>query len=140
MSANKTTATDASVEAYLQSRASAQQREDCDALIALFARVARAPATMWGPSIVGFGSYRYRYESGRTGESPLVGFAVRGRELVLYLVDALDGQQELTATLGPYKAGKSCIYIKQIADLDMAVLERMVATSVAEARRRHVPS
>ena len=138
MTANKTTATDASVEAYLQSRASPAQRMDCDALIALFARVAQAPATMWGPSIVGFGSYRYRYESGRTGESPLVGFAVRGRELVLYLVDALDGQQELTAALGPHKAGKSCVYIKRVADLDMAVLERQVAASVAEARRRHV--
>jgi hypothetical protein len=94
---------------------------------------------MWGPSIVGYGSYSYRYDSGRTGESCLTGFAVRGRELVVYLVADSPGQQALLERLGPYKMGKACLYIKRLADLDLAVLEALVSESVAEVKRRHPP-
>ena len=85
MAENKTTPTDACVEAYIASRANAQQRTDCRELMVLFKPVTRPSPRMWGPSIVGYGSYRYTYESGRTGEAPLAGFAIRGRELVVYL-------------------------------------------------------
>jgi hypothetical protein len=92
---------------------------------------------MWGPSIVGYGSYEYVYESGRTGEAPLVGFAIRGRELVVYLMMEGEARQALLSRLGKHKLGKSCLYLKQLADVDRAVLEQLVAGSVAEVRRRH---
>jgi hypothetical protein len=92
---------------------------------------------MWGPSIVGFGTYRYTYESGRTGEAPLAGFAIRGRELVLYLMTEGERQQSLLARVGKHKMGKACFYFKQLADLDRPVLEQLVAGSVAEVRRCH---
>jgi hypothetical protein len=92
---------------------------------------------MWGPSIVGFGSYRYTYESGHSGEAPLAGFAIRGRELVIYLVPEQDEQKSLLSKLGPHKMGKSCLYFKRLADLDRSVLEKLVVGSVAEVRRRY---
>ena len=85
MAENKTKPTDAGVEDYIASRANAQQRTDCRELMVLFKKVTRHSPRMWGPSIVGYGSYQYTYESGRTREAPLAGFAIRGRELVVYL-------------------------------------------------------
>jgi hypothetical protein len=133
----KTKPTGASVEAYLDARANAQQRADCEALMALLAEVTEDEPKMWGPSIVGYGVYRYTYASGHGGEMPLVGFAIRGRELVLYVTAESEAQQALLAQLGPHKMGKSCLYLKRLADLDVAVLERIVANSVAEVRRRY---
>jgi len=137
MAENKTKPTDASVEDYIASRASAQQRTDCRELMAVLKRITRQPPKMWGPSIVGYGSYRYTYESGRTGEAPLAGFAIRGRELVVYLLAEGDKQKVLLARLGKHKMTKSCLYFKQLADLDKSVLEQLVARSVAEAKRRY---
>jgi len=91
---------------------------------------------MWGPSIVGFGSYTYRYASGHSGEAPLAAFAVRGRELVVYLGVDDPGQQELLAVLGPHRMGKSCLYFKRLKDLDTTVLEALITLSVAEVQRR----
>ncbi len=133
---NKTTFTDASVDAYLASRASDPQAADCRALMALFEKLTGQPPTMWGPSIVGHGAYRYTYESGRTGEAPLAGFAIRGRELVVYL-DCEEGDPPLLAALGKHKMGKSCLYFKQLADLDMAILEQLVAGSMARIKQRY---
>jgi hypothetical protein len=137
MAENKTKPTVASVDDYLASRASEQQLADCKKLMALLKRVTRQPPRMWGPSIVGYGAYRYTYESGRTGEAPVAGFAVRGREIVLYLL--MDGatQQAMLDKLGKYRNGKVCLYFKQLADLDFAVLEKLVSNSVAEVKRRH---
>jgi hypothetical protein len=137
MSDNKTKPTEASVEAYIASRATAQQRADCDALIALLTKITRQPPRMWGPSIVGFGSYRYTYESGRSGEAPLAGFAIRGRELVVYLDCEDPARAALLATLGPHRSTKSCLYLKRLADLDMAILARLVADSVTSVGRRY---
>ena len=133
----KTTFTDASVEDYLASRGSEQQRADCRELIALLKTVTRQPPRMWGPSIVGFGSYRYTYESGHSGEAPLVGFAIRGRELVIYVLADQDEQKSLRSALGPHRMGKSCLYFKRLAELDRSVLRKLVAGSIAEATRRH---
>ena len=137
MAENKTRFTDASVEDYIAARGSEQQRADCRELIALLKKATQQPPRMWGPSIVGFGSYRYTYESGHTGEAPLAGFAIRGRELVLYLVPEQDEQKSLLSRLGPHKMGKSCLYFKRLADLDRSVLQKLVASSIAEVRRRH---
>jgi hypothetical protein len=137
MAENKTRPTDASVEDYIAVRGSEQQRADCRELIALLKKVTHQPPRMWGPSIVGFGSYRYTYESGHTGEAPLTGFAIRGRELVIYLVAERAEQKSLRSRLGPHKMGKSCLYFKRLADLDKSVLQKLVAGSVAGVRRRY---
>jgi hypothetical protein len=136
MAGNKTRTTDASVEAYIASRATDRQAADCHALTALFGKLTGEPARMWGPSIVGYGVYRYTYESGRSGEAPLVGFAVRGREIVVYL-DCGEGARELLAALGKHRMGKSCLYFRQLADLDVSVLERLVVGSMANTKRLH---
>ena len=125
------------VEDYIASRANEQQRTDCQELMVLLKMVTQQPARMWGPSIVGYGSYRYTYESGRTGEAPLAGFAIRGRELVVYLVAEGDRQRSLLSKLGKHKMGKACLYFKQLADLDKSVLKQLVTNSVAEVRRRY---
>jgi hypothetical protein len=137
MAENKTKPTEASVERYIASRANAQQSTDCRELMVLFKKVTRHSPRMWGPSIVGYGSYRYTYESGRTGEAPLAGFAIRGRDLVVYLLVEGEQQRSLLAKLGKHKMGKVCLYFKQLADLDRATLEKLVAGSVAEVKRRY---
>ena len=137
MAKNKTKPTDASVDDYIASRASEQQRADCQALMALLKKVTGQPARMWGPSIVGYGSYRYTYANGRTGEAPLAAFAIRGRELVVYLLAEREEQRLLLSKLGKHEMGKVCLYFKQLADLDKSVLEKLVVGSIAEVRRRH---
>ena len=137
MAENKTKPTDASVDDYIASRANARQHADCRALMALLERVTGQAPRMWGPSIVGYGSYRYTYESGRTGEAPLAGFAIRGRELVVYLMAEGQEQRSLLPRLGKHSMGKSCLYFKQLADLDQSVLEQLVVGSVADVRRRY---
>lgn len=137
MAENKTKPTRASVEAYIAARANPQQRVDCQALMAMFEKITGEPPTMWGPSIVGHGAYRYTYESGRTGESPLAAFAIRGRELVVYLACEDDKQKSLLARIGKHKMTKSCLYFKQLADLDTAVLEELVIGSIAEVKARY---
>jgi hypothetical protein len=137
MAENKTKPTDASVVAYIASKATEQQHADCKELMALLERVTKQHPKMWGPSIVGFGSYQYTYESGRTGEAPLAGFAIRGTELVVYLMVEGDEQKSLLSTVGKHKMGKSCLYFKRLADLDKSILERLVAGSVAEVKRRY---
>ena len=134
---NKTKPTDAGVEDYILSRASEQQRTDCYELMALFEKVTQHSRKMWGPSIVGYGSYRYTYETGRTGESPLAGFAIRGRELVVYVDAEGDRQKSLLSKIGKHRMGKVCLYFKQLGDLDKSVLEQLVANSVAEVKRRY---
>ena len=136
MAENKTKPTDAKVDDYIASRASEQQRADCRKLMTLLKQVTRQPPKMWGASIVGYGSYRYTYESGRTGEAPVAGFAIRGREIVVYLVAGAT-QTSLLSELGKHKMGKGCLYFKQLSDLDYSVLEKLVTNSVAEVKRRY---
>ena len=136
MAQTKTRPTAASVNDYLASRASPEQLADCRAVMAICKRVTKQPPRMWGPSIVGYGSYSYTYDSGHSGQTCLVGFAVRGRDLVLYLAMDDASQLALLARLGRHKRGKSCLYVRRLADLDVDVLESLVANSVAEVKRR----
>lgn len=137
MPENKTKPTGASVTDYIASRATGEQAADCRALMTLFRRHTGQRPKMWGPSIVGHGSCRYTYASGRSGEMPLVAFAIRGRELVLYLDWEDDTQRKLLARLGRHRMGKSCLYFKRLDDLDRSVLEKLVANSVALTRTRY---
>lgn len=140
MAENKTKAGDASVEAYIEARASEEQRTDCELLMAMLERVTRQKPKMWGPSIVGYGRYRYVYDSGRTGEMPLVGFAIRGRDLVVYLDCEEQEQQLLLSRLGRHKMGKSCLYLRRLSDIDKGVLEQLVVGSVDRVNRRYPSS
>ena len=133
----ETKPTGASVDAYLASRANAEQLTDCKALVAICKRVTKQPPKMWGPSIVGFGSYHYTYASGHEGDSALTGFAVRGKELVVYLVADDAAQVKRLAKLGKHRMCKSCLYFKRLADLDTKVLEALIAESVAGVKRRY---
>jgi hypothetical protein len=137
MAENKTKPSAASVEDHIASRANAQQLADCRELMAMFRKVTRESPKMWGPSIVGYGSCRYTYDTGRTGEMPLAGFAIRGRELVVYLMPERENQQPLLSRIGKHKIGKSCLYFKQLADLDKAVLEKLVVNSIADLKQRY---
>lgn len=137
MAENKTKPTDASVDDYIASRASDEQHADCRRLMTLLERVTRQPPTMWGPSIVGYGRYRYTYESGRTGEAPVAGFAIRGREIVVYLMAEGETQRSLLSRLGKHRIGKSCLYFKRLSDLDLSVLEKLVTNSIAEVKQRY---
>ena len=137
MAETKTNPTGASIDAYLAARANAEQLADCHALMTICERVTGARPHMWGPSIVGFGSYSYTYASGHSGEACLVGFAVRSKELVVYLSVENQEQAALLAALGKHKMGKACLYFKRLADLDTGVLEALIAGSVAAIKRRY---
>jgi hypothetical protein len=135
MAEPKTKPTGESVAEYIASRANEQQQADCRQLLALLRKVTGKAPKMWGPSIVGAGSYRYR--AGSSAEMPLAAFAIRGRDLVVYLGCEEGRQKALLARLGKHKMGKSCLYFRQLADLDQAVLEQLMKASMAEALRRH---
>lgn len=137
MAENKTKATEASVKTHLTSIQNEEQRKDCQALIDLMRKVTKEEPRMWGPSIIGFGSYHYKYESGREGDSCVTGFAARRNELAVYLVAEGPGQGELLGRLGKHKMGKACLYLRRLADVDAQVLEELIAGSVAAVRRRY---
>ena len=140
MAETRTKPTGASVDAYLASRASPEQLKDCKAIMAMCRRVTRQQPRMWGPSIVGFGSYHYKYPSGHQGDSALAAFAVRGRELVVYIAESFEGRDALLAKLGEHKTGKVCVYLRRLANVDLKVLEKLVARSVADTKSRYPQS
>ncbi len=126
----KTKETTASVDAFLNKIADDERRADCRAVVDLMRAVTKEEPKMWGPSIVGFGRYRYKYESGRGGEWPITGFSPRKGDLTLYIMPGFDSSAELMARLGKHKTGKSCLYIKRLSDVDLKVLKKLVAQSV----------
>ena len=137
MAENKTKATEASVESYLSSIKDEARRKDCDALATLMAKATKQPPKMWGTSIVGFGSYHYKYESGREGDSCLTGFSSRKSDISVYLVASFPGQEQLLSRLGKHKMSGGCLHIGKLADVDRKVLEQLIVGSVAERKRLH---
>jgi Domain of unknown function (DU1801) len=137
MPENKTKPTAASVQAYLAAIPDPVRRADCQALIKLMQKLSREPPKMWGPSIVGFGSYHYKYESGREGDSCATGFSSRKPDISVYLAASFQGQEDLLARLGKHRMGKACLSIRRLSDVDSKVLEQLVAGSLAEVRRRY---
>ena len=130
MSAPKTKPTEVSAESHIAAIANEEQRNDAQSLVVLMRKVTKQEPRMWGPSIVGFGSYHYKYASGYEGDSALTGFAARGRELVVYIAPGFEGRDDLLAKLGEHKTGKVCVYIRRLANTDLNVLEKLVARSV----------
>jgi len=125
----KTRPTDDSVEAFLNSVEDDKKREDAFALLRLMKEVTGEEPTMWGDSIVGFGSYHYRYASGREGDWFLTGFSPRKRNLTLYIMAGFDEYDDLLEGLGKYKTGKSCLYLNRLEDVDVQVLRELVRRS-----------
>jgi hypothetical protein len=137
MAENKTRATDASVAGYLARVEDDTRRADCEKLAELMAKATRQPPRMWGASIVGFGSYHYKYESGREGYSCLVGFSSRKGDISVYGLNAADGASALLGRLGKHKGGKGCVYIKTLADIDLKVLAKLVAGAASVKKGQH---
>jgi hypothetical protein len=133
----KTKPTRRSVEAYLDAIEDASRRQDCRQLAKLMVRVTGCQPVMWGTSIVGFDSYHYKYASGREGDWCVVGFSSRKGDISIYLMSGFEGLESLLAALGRHKLGKACLYVRRLADIDMPVLEQLVAASAAQTRRRH---
>jgi hypothetical protein len=130
-SENKTQATDASVNAFIDAVIDERQRGDARVIATMMQRLSGEPAKMWGPSIIGFGSYHYRYESGREGDSCRIGFSPRKGKTVIYVVDGYAGKAELLARLGKHKTGQACLYVNKLADVDEGVLEEICTRSLA---------
>ena len=137
MADNKTQKTGASVDGFLAAVEHPRRREDGRALLRMMREVTGLEPEMWGPSIVGFGDYHYRYESGREGDFFLVGFSPRKQSLSLYLPAGFPAYDALLAALGKHRKGASCLYVNKLADIDLAVLRRLIAGSFRHMRTRY---
>lgn len=130
MSEAKTRPTDASVEDFLKSVEHPQKREDGFELLEMMKEITNEEPIMWGPSIIGFGSYHYKYESGREGDMPLTGFSPRKKSLTVYIMSGFEEYKDLLDKLGKHKIGKSCLYINKLADVDKNVLKKIIKKSL----------
>jgi hypothetical protein len=131
MAENKTKATDVDPREFIAAIPDPTRRADAEKLAATMERMTGEPPKMWGPTIVGFGSYTYKYDSGHGGTAARVGFAPRGKETVLYVVPGFEGKEDQLARLGKHRIGKCCLYIKKLADVDEGVLEEMIGDGLA---------
>ncbi|WP_417308941.1 DUF1801 domain-containing protein [Devosia sp.] len=139
---NKIGPTDAEVDAYLDTVTDEKRRADAEQLIEIMSGVTGEPPRMWGDSMIGFGSYHYKYESGREGDAMLTGFAPRKAEFSLYLMgrylpESQDRAEELLGSLGKHRAGKACLYVKRLSDIDVDKLTELVDMSVEALRERY---
>jgi hypothetical protein len=135
MADNKTKPTNLSVAAYIEGLSDQSRRAEAKTLVKLMQSASGEKPKMWGPSIVGFGSYHYKYDSGREGDMPLVAFSPRKAAIVLYGLRGSSSDAQL-AKLGKHTTGKGCVYVKKLGDVDRQALESLVANSVAAARAR----
>lgn len=135
-SENKTKATKASVSAFLNGVENEIRRRDAKALLAVMKKITGEKPKMWGPSIIGFGEYRYKYESGREGDFLAVGFSPRKANLVLYVLGSLKDDDPLLTKLGKFKRGRACLYVNKLEDVDAAVLEKIIAKSYKATKKR----
>ena len=137
MAENKTQETKASVNAFLKSVEHDRRREDALTLKALMDKITGWKAKMWGPSIVGYGKYHYKYDSGREGDHLITGFSPRKQSMVVYIMPGFSEYGTLMAKLGKYKTGRSCLYINKLDDIDLKVLEKLIRKSVAYMKKKY---
>ncbi len=137
MSELKTKQNDADVDAFLGAVANARRREDSFTVLELMKRITGEEPRMWGAAIVGFGSYRYKYASGRSGEMPRIGFSPRKQSLTVYVMPGFSGYDELLSRLGKHRTGRSCLYINKLADIDMGVLEELIGSALDAMREKY---
>ncbi|NNE46598.1 MAG: DUF1801 domain-containing protein [Rhodothermales bacterium] len=131
----KTKLNDASVTDFLNSVDDVEKRKDCFALVDMMREITGAEPKMWGTAIVGFGTYHYRYASGREGDWMQVGFSPRKQSLTLYIMSGFSRYDELMKKLGKHKTGKSCLYVKRLSDVDPVVLRKLIKESVAHVKK-----
>lgn len=137
MAENKTKATKASVTEFIKSIENKQMRADVRKVAAMMRKATGKRAKMWGPSIVGYGTYHYKYASGREGDFMITGFSPRKNALSVYIICGFKPFDGLMSKLGKYKTGKSCLYIKRLSDVDEKVLERLIVGSVKHMRKNY---
>ena len=138
MAENKTQKTGASAEDFINSVENKRRREDGFALLEIMKDVTGEEPEMWGPSIIGFGDYHYKYESGREGDIFLAGFSPRKQSLSLYIMAGFEEYDSLLSSLGKHRKGASCLYINKLADVDMNILRELIEKSVEQARKSNV--
>jgi Domain of unknown function (DU1801) len=139
MADQKTKPTEQTVESFLNEVADEEVRDDCYELIRLMQKITGHKPKMWGTAIVGFGSYHYKYESGHEGDSCLTGFSPRKQNISLYVMPGTSEHPVLLKELGKHKAGKGCLYIKKLKDVNQAVLESLITQSVNALKKRYPP-
>lgn len=137
MAEAKTKVTQQSVEDFLSKVTEEQKREDSETLIRLMKKITGKPARMWGPGIIGFDKYHYKYESGHEGEICLAGFSPRKQNISLYVLAGFPGQDDLLKKLGRHKAGKGCLFVKKLDDIDLGVLESLIRRSVEYLKKKY---
>lgn len=137
MAKTKTTKTEVDVLDYIDAISDEQKRADSYKLIELMSDITGLQPYMWGPSIIGFGNYHYKYESGHEGDAPLAGFSPRKAAISLYVEGKFPQREELLQQLGKHKAAVACIYVKKLSDIDLSVLKEMVIASMNETRKRY---
>jgi hypothetical protein len=133
----KTKPTAASVEAFIAKAPNEARRKDAKAALALFRKATGLEPKMWGPSIIGFGEYHYKYESGREGDMCMTGFSPRGTATVFYIMGGVPEVDELFTRLGKFTMGKSCVYVKSLDDVDLGVMEKIIRKSVAYMKKTY---
>jgi Domain of unknown function (DU1801) len=138
MSELKTKPTAESVAAFIEKISDKTRREDCQAVIEIMKDVTKEEPEMWGPSIVGFGRYRYQYPNGREAEWMMTGFSPRKGDLTLYIMGGFESSPDLMKRLGKHKTGKSCLYIKKLAEVDLKALKELVKKSVKQMADRRI--
>ena len=134
---NKTTETKASVGDFLNAVTDEAKRNDCFQLVKLMKKYSGFTARMWGPAIVGFGSYHYKYESGREGDAPLVAFSPRAKEISLYMTQDPAEKEKLLKEFGKHKTGGGCVYIKSLKDINVEVLGKMIVATVKHLQKKY---
>jgi len=137
MAKNKTLETEESVASFVETIANEKKRNDFSAIVDLFSKTTALEPKMWGTAIVGFGSYHYKYESGREGDAPLTGLSPRAGSIVLYLGSTFNKREELLSKFGKHKVSGGCIHIQKLEDIDTTVLAKMVKNSVAYSKKEH---
>lgn len=129
-----------SVAGFINKVENKQRKADCFEIMDIMKEITKEEPAMWGSSIVGFGSYHYEYASGKTGDWPLTGFSPRKQNLTLYIMAGFEQYEALMSKLGKYKTGKSCLYISSLADIDKAVLKKLIKNSVQAMKKRYKSS
>jgi len=133
----KTKVTEQSVETFLDKVPDEKVRNDCHVLIKLMKKVTGSPPKMWGPAIIGFGKYHYKYDSGHEGDMCIIGFSPRKQNISLYILAPIPGKDDLLKKLGKHKAGKGCLYVKKLEDIDLGILESLIRGTIDFLKKKY---
>jgi hypothetical protein len=133
----KTKPTKLSVAAFLKKLPDAQKRDDAAALIELMRKATKSEPVMWGTSIIGFGTYSYKYASGREGDWPIIGLSPRKQNLTIYIMPGFADFQDLLAKLGKHTTGNSCLYVKRLSDIDLPILKKLITSSIDKMNKKY---